>query len=77
MHNDAYIKVIENPSLRRDSQTNAIIDVDTDSYSQYIRQKQERISQRERFQQLEERINNFESDISDIKSLLTRLLEKS
>ena len=76
MHNDL-IKVQENPGLRRDLNTNAIVDVDQDSYNQYINQKQDRISQRERFSQLEKRINNFESDISDIKSLLTRLLEKS
>lgn len=77
MLNEKLIKVVENPGLRRDSKTNAIIDVDADSYDQYMRQKQERLSQRGRFSQLEERINNFESDISDIKSLLTRLLEKS
>ena len=77
MHNENLIKVIENPGLRRDANTNAIVDVDADSYDKYMRQKQERLNQRERFSQLEERINNFESDISDIKSLLTRLLEKS
>jgi putative methionine-R-sulfoxide reductase with GAF domain len=77
MHNEVFVKVIDNPNLRRDAQTNAIVDVDSDAYANYQRHKQARLDERARISQLENRINNFESDISDIKSLLTRLLERS
>jgi chemotaxis protein histidine kinase CheA len=76
MHNDELIRVAEYPNLRRDPHTGAVIDVDTDAYNKYLSHRQERAQQKARLSQLEERINNFESDISDIKTLLTRLLEK-
>jgi hypothetical protein len=77
MHNDALVKVVDNPNLRRDAENNAIVDVDSDAYANYQKHKQARISERVKISQLEVRINTFESDISDIKSLLTRLLERS
>lgn len=77
MLNEKLIKVQDNPNLRRDVYSNAVIDVDADSYAKYLELKQQKLSQKARIQDLEERINNFESDISDIKSLLQRLLEKS
>jgi len=76
MHNEPLIPVADNPHLRRDLTTGAIIDVDTDAYANYVKQRADRIAQRARLSHLEDRINNFESDLSDIKSLLTRLLEK-
>ena len=76
MHNDTLIPVTDNPHLRRDAQTGAILDVDDTGYNNYLTQRQERSIQRTRLSQLEDRINNFESDLSDIKSLLTRLLER-
>lgn len=75
MHNEL-VRVADNPNLRRDPETGVLLDVDTDAYNRYMSQRQERLLQKERFSQLENRINNFESDLSDIKSLLTRLLEK-
>lgn len=76
MHDDRLIPVTDNPHLRRDAQTGAILDVDDTGYNNYLTQRQERAAQRARISQIEDRINNFESDLSDIKSLLTRLLEK-
>ena len=75
MHNEL-VKVIDHPNLRRDKHSNAIIDVDEDAYTTYMRQKEARQQQEARISQLEETINKVETDISDIKSLLTRLLEK-
>lgn len=76
MHSPELIPVTDHPHLRRDAQTGAIVDVDTGAYERYVTQRQERAAQRARLSQLEDRINNFESDLSDIKSLLTRLLER-
>lgn len=76
MHDERLIPVTDNPHLRRDAPTGAILDVDDTGYNNYLTQRQERAAQRARISQIEDRINNFESDLSDIKSLLTRLLEK-
>jgi hypothetical protein len=70
------IRVQDHPNLARDRNTGAILDVDAKGYDRYVAQKQEKLGQRERFSQLEHRINNVESNLSDIKDLLTRLLEK-
>jgi hypothetical protein len=76
MHNEELIRVLDHDNLRRDPNSGAIIDVDTRSYNNYLSQREARIKQQERYQQLEDRINNIDSDLSDIKTLLTRLLEK-
>lgn len=75
MHNEL-IRVEDNPNLRRDAKTNAIVDVDSDAYKNYIRNKQLRQEQQLKNTLFEERINNLESDISDIKRLLTQLVER-
>ena len=76
MHNDDLIRVADNPHLRRDPSNNVIIDVDSEAFNRYQSQRAERQASKARITHLEERINNFESDISEIKNLLTRLLEK-
>lgn len=63
-------------NLVYDAGTNGIIDVDTDAYTKYIQQKQFRQQQNNKIESMENRINNIEDGLSDIKTLLTRLLEK-
>jgi hypothetical protein len=76
MHNDDLIRVQDHDNLRRDPVSGAIIDIDTRGYNNYLSQREARLKQHQRYQQLEDRINNIDSDLSDIKTLLTRLLEK-
>ena len=77
MHNDAeLIRVADIPHLRRDPITNAIIDVDTDAYERYRAQRAERQANQARISQLEERINNHENLLVDIRTLLQQLLDK-
>lgn len=76
MHNQGLIRVQEHPNLARDRESNAIVDVDEASYERYMASKRAKFEQEARISQLEETINKVETDISDIKSLLTRLLEK-
>jgi hypothetical protein len=76
MPDEKLIRVADHPNLRRNAETGVLLDVDTDAYNNYLSQRQERAASKARITHLEERINNFESDISDIKNLLTRLLEK-
>ena len=75
MHNDL-IRVEDNPNLRRDANTNAIVDVDGDAYTNYIRNKQLRQELVSKNSLFEDRINKVESELSDIKRLLTQLVER-
>lgn len=70
------LRIAENPRLRRDVSTNAVLDVDADNYKSYIKVKQSKKEQQERIDTMETRINNMEANIADIKTMLTRLLEK-
>jgi septal ring factor EnvC (AmiA/AmiB activator) len=76
MHSNDLIPVVDHPNLVRDRHSRAIVDTDDQAYANYQLQKQARRKQEQRISQLEETINKVETDISDIKSLLTRLLEK-
>ena len=76
MHDEYLIQVEDNPNLRRDALTNAVIDVDHTAYGKYLAHKQEKQEQRSKNHMFEDRINKVESDLSDIKDLLTRLLER-
>jgi hypothetical protein len=76
MHNNRLIPVQDYASLRRDAATNAIVDVDQRAYAAYKQVKESKVQERERVIQLEQRINNMEGSLADIKSLLGQLLEK-
>lgn len=74
MHNR--IRVVDEPNLVRDGSTNAILDIDSEAYKNYVVKKQQKQQQNDKITHLEERINMFESDIQDIKQLLQQLLER-
>lgn len=77
MHNDVeLVRVADNPHLRRDPNNNAIIDVDTEAYERYLTQRADRRANQARISQLEERINNHENLLVDIRTLLQQLLDK-
>jgi hypothetical protein len=75
-NNEHLLKVKDHTDLRRDLYSNAVVDVNTDAYKRYKKIKESHNQQQERFESMESRINNMESDIGDIKSLLTKLLER-
>lgn len=76
MHNENYIRVADHPNLVRDTETKAIIDVDYEAYEKYQLQKKERLNEKLKIQEFEQKLNRVESELSDIKSLLVQILEK-
>jgi hypothetical protein len=76
MHNDLMIRVADHPNLVRDRHSNAILDIDEESYKKYQAQKAERLNQKVKIQEFEQKLNRVESELSDIKSLLVKILEK-
>ena len=73
---DNLIAIQDHGTLRRDLRTSAVVDVNTDGYKNYKKIRESRVQERERVLGLEQRINNMESDLSDIKFMLGKLLEK-
>lgn len=72
---DNLARVQDEPALVKDTYTGAVIDKDTESYRNYLIQRQRRLQQQEQIDILTTRINNVETGIADIKDLLTRLLD--
>jgi len=71
-----FLKVIDKPGLRRDVQTGAIINTQANDRDKYIQQRKVLMQQKERTDQLENKVIGIESDINDIKQLLKQVLEK-
>ena len=64
---DNLIAIQDHGTLRRDLRTSAVVDVHEDGYRNYKKIRQARLQDRDRVLDLEQRINNMESDLSDIK----------
>ena len=71
-----YIKVKEDKSYCRDMNSNAIINVDSNSYNEYIKNKNRILEEKKRIENLEKEVNEIKSSIDDIKSLLISLVNK-
>lgn len=69
MNNERFLKVIDKPGLRRDTQTGAIINTQASDHDKYIQQRDVLMRQKNRMDRLE-------SDMHDVKQLLKQVLEK-
>jgi hypothetical protein len=67
-----YQQVENNPSLVRDSNSNAIININESAYQARLRQIEESKNQA----QQAEKIDKLESDVEEIKNLLKQLVSK-
>lgn len=70
-----YLKVENKDGLVRDCSTNAILNVDMDSYNQYVQNYQNKLKESKKIQDLEDNVNDIKSDIDEIKILLRKFFE--
>lgn len=71
-----FLKVSGHEGLVRDSNSRAVLNTSSEEYNNYI-QTRERAKQKNRIiEQQQEDIQQLKNDMSEIKSLLTKLLEK-
>jgi len=66
---DELIRVDGTQNLYRDMSSGAIVNTDSQAYSQYV-------SQRERRKREQDEIKNIKEELNDIKQLLRELLSK-
>ena len=64
-----YLKVKDHKNLVRDKDTNVIININRSEIEQAKKRKAERIKK-------EQEINNLKNEVSEIKSMLTKVIEK-
>ncbi len=72
-----YLKVKDNENLIRDVSTNAIINTDNDQYLNYINERNKKLNENRKIQDLEKELFDLKNDINEIKSLLRNLANGS
>lgn len=71
------VKVIGKSGLVRDTNTNVIHNINTDEVNLARARKRNNIKTKEDLENLKIEVNHVRSELSDIKSLINQLLEKS
>ena len=72
-----YIKVKGHNHLIRDPQTNSIINTNMSEYNEYISRRDFKLKENEKVNNLESDITNMKGDLDEIKFLLRRLINES
>lgn len=76
MNQSRHLRVEGNPSLVRDTATGAIINRDDHSRQEYEAKKARAKQKRQQDAELSARVARVETDLTEIKYLLQRLLDK-
>jgi hypothetical protein len=77
MNNMNNIKVKDYDHLIRDPKTNAIINTNMSAYNEYIMNRETKMNQEQKIQNLESDLNNIKCDLDEIKVLLRDLANGS
>jgi hypothetical protein len=69
------IPVKDHLGLLRDPKTNAIINSNNSQYNSYIRLKEQKEKEKEKYYNFEEELSKVKNDIEEIKSLLKNFID--
>jgi hypothetical protein len=72
-----YIKVKGHNHLIRDTKTNSIINTNVSEYNEYISRRDSKLKENQKIQNLESDVANMKEDLNEIKFLLRRLINES
>jgi len=72
-----YYKVEGHKNLIRDNNTNAILNVSSTEYQNYIKSKNQKESEVKKINSIETEIGELKNDIAEIKNLLRNLINGS
>ena len=72
-----YIKVKGHDHLIRDPKTNSIINTNVSEYNEYIFRRDSKLKESKKIQNLESDITNMKGDLDEIKFLLRKLINES
>ena len=72
----SFIKVQGYESLAKDTRSNAIVNTNKSEFQMYMKRTRERNLQGDKLRNACKEINNLKSELREIKSLLTKVLEK-
>jgi hypothetical protein len=72
-----YLKVEGHSNLSRDPNTNSIINTNMSEYQEYITRRDSKSEKNQKIQNLESDVANIKNDIDEIKFLLRSLVNES
>jgi len=72
-----YVKVKGHDYLVRDPRTNAIINTNRSEYNEYITNRESKVKEQQKIQELEVDVASMKDDLNEIKSLLRSLINGS
>ena len=72
-----FYELEDNKDLARDPQTNAIVNVNSLDYTQYLSTKNVKSEKNQKLQTVEQDLANVKGELNEIKSLLKELLNGS
>lgn len=76
MSKENRIPVKDHKDLYREESSNSIINTNKSDYETYVRNRDRMNSDKERIGNLEEKVDSLQGDISDIKNLLLKIVDK-
>tara|TARA_B100000530_G_C15889877_1_gene460957 strand:+ start:441 stop:659 length:219 start_codon:yes stop_codon:yes gene_type:complete len=68
-------QVKDKKNLFRDENSNAIINTDSQAYNSYIKLREQKLKEKEEFDSFKNDLDCMKNEISEIKSLLHKLVE--
>jgi hypothetical protein len=68
-------QVKDKKNLFRDEKSNAIINTDSQAYNSYIKLREQKLKEKEEFDSFKNDLDCMKNEISEIKSLLHKLVE--
>lgn len=71
-----YLPVENNDGLYRDTTTRAIINTNKKDYQLYMANREKMLSDKQRINELEVKVDSLKDDISGIKDLLLKIVDK-
>lgn len=72
-----YLKVDGHPNLLRDPNTNSIVNNNMSEYQEYVLRREAKNDENQKIQNLESDVANMKGDLDEIKSLLRSLINGS
>ena len=76
MNINKFVRVKDDITIARDTDSKAIVNIDSSSLAEYKKIKQKRIAKNQKILECENDINTLKDEVTDIKDSLRLILEK-